>query len=787
MRCAILGFVAGAAYLQHCASLPGNGALFACAAGALALLAALRRRPAAAAFSGALLGFCWAALLAHMALAPQLASGDEGRDITVIGTVDSLPYRFEQGVRFNFAIEKAAGQTAAVPPRVALSWYSGFRGSVQQVGDVRPGERWQLTVRMQRPHGNANPHGFDYEAWLLEQGVRATGYVRPDRTGNRRLESFVFSARNVVEHCRSVLRERIVRALAGKEYAGVIVALVIGDQRAIDQSDWVVFNRTGVSHLISISGLHITMIAGLAALGVSALWRRSFFTGAQLPLLLPAQKVAALSGAAVALLYVLLAGFGVPAQRTLYMLAVVAAALWSGRIASVSHVLCAALGVVVLLDPWAVLWPGFWLSFGAVAVILYASVGRIGGHANGWRGALRVAAHTQYVVTVGLVPLTMLLFAQVSLVSPVANAFAIPLVSFVVTPLALAGSMLPAPLSDLLLGAAHMVVQGLALLLGWLGDMRLAIWTAPIPEAWVFVLALAGTVWMLAPRGWPHRWASAVALLPMFTQLPASPPPGQFAVTAFDVGQGMALLVETRHRRLLYDTGPAYTAESNGGNRVILPYLKARGIGTLDGMIVSHSDTDHAGGALPVLEALPVGWVASSLLPGHPVVRRATRHVRCVAGQRWRWDGVDFEMLHPGAASYGDPTLKANARSCTLRVSTGTRSILLAADIEAAQEAQLLLGARDKLHADVLLAPHHGSATSSTPGFLLAVQPSLGVFQVGHRNRYHHPDAVVYERYGAIGIRRLRTDESGAVMLDFGGDVDVREYRREHARYWYGR
>jgi competence protein ComEC len=292
---------------------------------------------------------------------------------------------------------------------------------------------------------------------------------------------------------------------------------------------------------------------------------------------------------------------------------------------------------------------------------------------------------------------------------------------------------------------------------------------------------------MLAPRGWPHRWAGAVALLPMFTQLPESPPPGQFAVTAFDVGQGMALLVETRHRRLLYDAGPSYTVESNGGNRVILPYVKARGIGTLDGMIVSHSDTDHAGGALPVLEALPVGWVASSLAAGHPIVRRAARHIRCVAGQRWRWDGVDFEMLHPGVASYADAKLKANARSCTLRVSTGTRSMLLTADIEAAQEAQLLLGARDKLRADVLLAPHHGSATSSTPGFLLAVQPSLGVFQVGHRNRYKHPKAEVYERYRELGIRRLRTDESGAVMLDFGRDVGVREYRREHARYWYGR
>jgi competence protein ComEC len=641
-------------------------------------------------------------------------------------------------------------------------------------------------VRLQRPHGNANPDGFDYEVWLLEQGVRATGYVRAD-AGNVRADSFVFSAGNVVERCRAALRDRILRALSGKPYAGVIVALVIGDQRAIDQSDWTVFNRTGVSHLISISGLHITMIAGLVALAVASLWRRSFFTEAQLPLLLPAQKVAALAGAVAALLYVLLAGFGVPAQRTLYMLSVVAAAMWLGRISSVSHVLCAALGLVVLLDPWAVLWPGFWLSFGAVAVILYASVGRVGKEPAGVVGALRAAARTQYVVTLGLVPLTMLLFSQVSLVSPLANAVAIPLVSLVVTPLALAGSLLPDPLCTFVLGAAHFVVELLAQLLAWLGGMRLAVWTAPAPPWWLFLLALAGTLWMLAPRGWPHRWAGAPAWLVLFTQLPSHPPDGTFRVTAFDVGQGMALLVETSGHRLLYDTGPSYAGDSNGGNRVLLPYLKARGIGSLDGMIVTHSDTDHSGGALALLEAVHIGWVSSSLWPNHAIVRAARTHSRCVAGQRWRWDGIDFEMLQPTTASYDNPALKPNARGCTLRVSGPARSMLLAADIEAAQEAQLLSGVHDKLHADVLLAPHHGSGTSSTPAFLSAVHPTLGVFQVGYRNRYRHPKKEVYERYGDMGIRRLRTDESGAVLIDFGNDVDVREYRHEHARYWYGR
>jgi competence protein ComEC len=750
------------------------------------VLLACARGPLRAACAGAMLGVAWAALVASVALADGLAKDDEGKDVTITGIVENLPYRFEQGIRFNVRVEQVAPGGFHVPSHIALSWYNGLHGSPERAAQVETGERWNLTVRLQRPHGNANPFGFDYEAWLLEQGVRATGYVRP-AASNQRTGAFVPGFGNVVERTRALLRDRILQALPGKEYAGVIVALVIGDQRGIDQSDWVVFNRTGISHLISISGLHITMVAGLFAWGAAALWRRSFFTKAQLPLLLPAQKVAALAGSGIALVYVLLAGFGVPAQRTLYMISVVAAALWFGRITSVTHVLCAALGVVVLLDPWAMLWPGFWLSFGAVAVILYANVGRVGEQAGGWRGALREGLRTQYAVTVGLVPLTMLLFAQVSLVSPVANAIAIPLVSFIVTPLALAGAVLPAPLSAPLLGFAHWCVAMLAHLLAWFGEQRLAVWAAPEPPAWLFVLAALGTLWMLAPRGWPHRWAGAAAWLPLLVQLPAHPDEGRLSVTAFDVGQGMALLVETRHHRLLYDTGPQYALDSNGGNRVIAPYLKGRGIAALDGIIVSHSDTDHSGGALALLASTKVGWVASSLWPNNAIVRAAPRHIRCAAGQHWRWDGVDFDMLHPSIESYADHALKANARSCTLRVSERGRSVLLAGDIEAPQEAQLVAAMAGRLHADVLLAPHHGSGTSSTPAFLRAVGPSLGIFQVGYRNRYHHPKPQVYERYGDLGVERLRTDETGAVMLDIGSTISIGEYRHDHARYWYGR
>jgi competence protein ComEC len=549
-----------------------------------------------------------------------------------------------------------------------------------------------------------------------------------------------------------------------------------------------VFNRTGIGHLISISGLHITMVAGLFAALVQALWRRSFFTGAQLPLLLPAQKAAAAAGIAMALLYVLLAGFGVPARRTLYMLAVVATALWLGRIARVSHVLCLALAAVVLFDPWAVLWPGFWLSFSAVAAILYATAGRAGlPHAGvGWRATLDGAARTQYAVTLGLAPLSVLLFGQVSLVGPLANAIAIPLVSFVVTPLALVGSVLPSPLSGWMLGAAHFLIEVLAGILGWMSGWRLAVWSAPVPPWWMVGLALAGTAWLLAPRGWPLRWLGAAAWLPLLGN-PGTAPSQGLQATAFDVGQGTAVLLETAHHRLLYDTGPTYTPESDGGSRVILPYLRGRGIGTLDAMVVSHSDSDHAGGALSVLGEIAVGWVASSLPPQHAIVRAAPLHRRCAAGQQWEWDGVRFEMLHPDSASYDNPRLAPNARSCTLKVSFGGHSLLLPGDIEAAQEAQLLADMPQRLPSTVLLAPHHGSGTSSTPAFLAAVQPELAVFQVGYHNRYHHPKPEVFERYGQLGIVRLRSDEAGAVSLNIDRTLDYSAYRITQARYWFGR
>lgn len=803
MRSAILGFVAGIACLQVQASLPSVLIIVLLFAGAVALLMVRRRlrlyssHIVMLAVAGACFGFGWASLLAHSHLAEELPLEWEGRDVTIIGTVDSLPSHFPQGIRFDFRVEQIAG-TAPVPSRIALSWYYSFQSNSQvQWQAPRPGERWQLTVRLRRPHGNANPHGFDYEAWLLERNLRATGTVRADdrfEAKNRRLDAFVPSLRAAVERSRATLRDRILAALPDDEYAGVIVALVIGDQRAISQSNWEVFNRTGINHLMSISGLHITMVAGMVAALVYALWRRSFFTRAGLPLVFPAQKAAALAGMITALIYVMLAGFGVPAQRTLYMLTVVALALWSGRLTGVSHVLCIALAVVLLLDPWAVLWPGFWLSFAAVALIMYVSVGRAGYfrmRAASLGGKLReaglAAARTQYAITIGLVPLTVLLFSQVSIVGPLANAVAIPLVSFVITPLALVGSVVPLPLAEWVLGAAHAVLAALVAYLGWLSTLSIAVWRTPAPSMWMLLLALAGAAWMLAPRGWPLRWMGAFAWLPLILNGASSPSGKEVWITAFDVGQGSAVLVETAKHRLLYDTGPRYTPESDSASRVILPYLRGRGIDALDGMVISHGDIDHAGGAATLLQEIAISRTWSSLPPDNSLVQGLPQHELCSAGQAWVWDEVVFEMLYPPPESHDDPGLKPNARSCTLKVSMGKHALLLPGDIERRQESALVAQYDAKLSSSILLVPHHGSGTSSTLEFLQATRPELALFQVGYRNRYRHPKQEVYERYGDMGIKRLRTDETGAVMLRMAETIEISEYRRVRARYWHGR
>jgi competence protein ComEC len=782
MRLNIVCFALGVWLLQRQAELPAPPAIWLGAAAAAGALWLPRQfplpEPVRALFATAacgVLGFCWAAACAQWRMADALPPEWEGRDIVLTGVVAGLPQPYQRSVRFEFDVEAVHTPGASVPPRILLAWWgrAARENSPTTFAAVRAGERWLLTVRLRRPRGGANPHGFDYEAWLFERGIRATGYVRTISDA-RKLADRVDRPRYWIAAARERLRSRILAALPQRPYAGVIAALAIGDQRAIPPGQWQVFTRTGVNHLMSISGLHVTMVSGLVFALAYWVWRRS----ARLVLKLPARKAAAAAGLAAAFVYTLLAGFGVPAQRTLYMLAVAAAALWRGRITSVSTVLAAALFTVLLLDPWAVLTPGFWLSFGAVAVIMWATSRRIA-QPHWLPGWLKV----QWAVTVALVPPLIALFQQVSLVSPLANAIAIPVVSLAVVPLTLIGAVLPV---DFVLQLAQQIMAWCGALLEALSALPAAVWQQHAPPPWAVAAAAAGAFWLLLPRGFPTRWLGAVLFAPLALTAGPRLGEGELRVTVLDVGHGLAVAAVTRNHALLYDSGPAFGPGADSGNRIIVPFLRAAGVKALAGMIVSHDDIDHSGGAVSVLQALPVGWLASSLPDTDPPPFEATHAYRCYAGQRWEWDGVAFEILHPQPASYDEPRFRDNDRSCVLKIAARWGGVLLPADIERKSERELVARAAERLRADVLIAPHQGSRTSSTADFVAAVAPRAVIFPVGYRNRFGHPHAEVVERYQALGSHIYRTDRDGAVTVIFSapGTIRIEPHRARYRRYW---
>jgi competence protein ComEC len=768
MTFAALAFAAGVILLQQQATLPSPAW-----SGLLPLLGllALRSRifilPLAA-----VAGFVWAGAAAHVRIGDWLGTALEGRDLEVIGVVSSLPAVSERSVRFEFEVESAAGER--VPKKVLLSWYRSAAGASDDAepallgAAVHPGERWRFTVRLRRPHGNVNPHGFDYEAWLLERGIGATGYVR-QRGSPRKL-----GARNGildrVELAREAVRERFQAGLGATPAAGVLSALAVGDQRAISAEEWRLFSRTGVTHLMSISGLHVTLVSGLAAWLAAFLWRRA----PALSLRLPARKAAAAAAIAAALGYTLLAGFAVPAQRTFYMVTVVALALWSGRIASPTRTLALALLVVVLLDPWAPLAPGFWLSFGAVALIFYVATGWTAPEPRPMQWV-----RMQWAITVGLAPAALLLFGQFSIAGPLANALAIPLVSVIITPLALLAAVLPA---QALLDVAGWLVEWLLQFLEFCAALPGALWQQHAPAPWTLAPALIGVAWLLAPRGVPGRACGAALLAPALLVVPPAPAPGEAWITTFDVGQGLAVLVRTAARTLLYDAGPAFGPQADSGGRVVVPALRAEGTLSVDLLVLTHEDSDHVGGALTVLESVEVLALASSLPSIHALNALTASPRRCRAGTRWEWDGVRFEFLHPGPAH---DRARRNNQSCVLRVAAAGGAMLLTGDIERAAEASLLSSG---VRSDVLLVPHHGSRTSSSAEFIAAVAPRWAVVPAGYRNRFGHPVAEVLGRYRAAGVELLRTDLDGAVSVRLlRSGVQVGSERRSQPRYWRAR
>jgi competence protein ComEC len=522
----------------------------------------------------------------------------------------------------------------------------------------------------------------------------------------------------------------------------VLAALAVGDQAAIDPALWTLFNATGVGHLMSISGLHVTMVGALGGLAVGLAWRARALARLGLPGRVPAPVARGVAAVLVAFAYAGLAGWGVPAQRTCFMLAVGVLLLAAGRTASVVAAVGSAAAAIVALDPWAPLSAGFWLSFGAVVAIVWAGSG---GRAHERRllEAMRDAVRTQWAASVALLPAGAWFFASASVVGPLANAFAIPLIGLVVVPLALAGGVLGLVSTD---AAAWLVVPAAVLLDGLVAALE------------------------------------ALAALPGATVTVPTPGPA-----ALDVGQGMAAVVQVGERTLVYDTGPTLGPQLDAGGRTIAPWLRSIGVRRIDLLVVSHQDDDHAGGARSLMRAVRVDALASSLPDDHPIVAAAPVARRCVRGERWTWGDAEFEWLHPADPPEPARRSPTNAVSCVLRVRHPAGTLLLAGDVEAPQERRLVeLFGRDGLAADVLLVPHHGSTTSSTEPFVDAVGPRWAIVQAAYRSRFGHPHPRVVERYLRRGVELLRSDADGAVQLRLreGAPTRVQRSRLEPARYW---
>lgn len=716
----------------------------------------------------------------------------QGVDVVVQGVVVSLPQATERGQRWRFAVEQAwdsQGQAIQLPPLLGLSHYTDTPGQERLL--VQAGERWRWTLRLKSPHGARNPHGFDAELWWWSQGVQATGYVRPQAPATP--ERLGQTRQAPLEQARAWMRERLQASPGSTRALGVVTALVTGDQAAIDKADWALFRDTGVAHLVSISGLHITMFAWLAVALVGGLWRRS----AWLCLRWPAPQAAAWAGLLLATLYALFSGWGIPAQRTLLMLAVVVGLRSLGLVWPWQRVWLLALALVLVWDPWALLQAGFWLSFVAVAMLFLLTpeeAAQIDTDADAatedapppslpvrlWR-SLREMARVQWWLGLALAPLTLLLFGQVSIVGFFTNLWAIPWVTLVLTPLSMLGALWP-----VLWTAAAWCAQAMLWGLGWMAQWPAAVLYLALPPWWLGALAAVGGLWLLLP--WPLwlRGLGLPLLLPAVLWHNPRPAMGQFELLALDIGQGSAILLRTAQHSLLWDAGPRWSATGDAGSQTIVPLLRAQGE-RLDKLIISHADMDHAGGAASVLAAQPQAQLwGSGIAKLAAEANRSQQWQACAQGQSWQWDGVQFRFLWPDArwlAQYAKPS-DTNAQSCVLHIQAQDgRSALLTGDMEAAQELALLSQGQVP-RADVLLVAHHGSKTSTTSAWLQAVQPRVAIVQSGWRNRFGHPAPIVVQRIEQQGSLLRNTADCGAVAWQSSAPAQAPCERQLRPRYW---
>ena len=737
MRTGVLALLAGLLLLRFLPELPPFWLL--AVLSVAGLLFAYRSYPIAL----LLFGFSWACVSAQWALDDRLAPQLDARTLWLQGQVVGLP-EVAQGV-VRFQVEQATSRRDKLPARLRVSWYDG--------PVVRAGETWRLAVRLKRPHGLVNPQAFDYEAWLLAQRIGATGTVKSGE---------LIAPASGTGAWRDRLRQQLLATSAhGRE--GALAALVLGDDSGLSTADWQVLQNTGTVHLMVISGQHIGLlatllyglVAGLARLG---LWPRHWPW-------LPCACVLAFGGA---LAYGLLAGFEVPVQRACMMVGLALLWRWRFRHLGVWLPLSVALLVVLLGEPLASLQPGFWLSFGAVMLLVLIFSGRLGAW-SWWSTLLRA----QWAMAVGLLPLLLVLGLPVSASGPVANLVAVPVVSLLVVPLALLGTLLlPLPeIAFVLLGVAGWVLDLLFILLA-----QLAVWLpAWLPSAlpfWAWLLVACGALLLLLPAALPVRSLGALLLLPLLFGPQQRPEYGRAEVWVLDVGQGLSVLVRTQEHELLYDAGPRF-GEFDTGERVVWPSLRALDVRGLDLLLISHADNDHAGGAAAIQRGLPVKQVLS----GEPDTLASVLKARtCVSGQRWQWDGVQFTTWRWAGAANG------NQASCVLHVEANGERLWLTGDIDS-QAEQALLGSGLPMPAQWLLAPHHGSRSSSSAALLAQVRPAAALISRGAHNAFGHPHPEVLARYRALDVRLYDTAEQGAVRIRLGA-FEPAQGLRDHARFW---
>ena len=754
-------FVAGVAALENepalpdamwCASLPVAVQL---------MIMKIRASPLLALVAG----YSWAAFVAHVQMGASVSELVEGRDVEVVGIVRGLPEVDMRRARFDFHVRDSSHAPLA-GGRVRLSWY-GARAT------PAPGSVWRLTVRLRRPRGWRNPGGSDYEGWLFANRIVATGYVKDGE--------IVGSAPGVslarIDAVRAGLALSIRSALDGYGSEGLVRALAIGDRSGVSERHWRTLRVTGIAHLMAISGLHIGMAAGAAYWVARCAW--TFLPRAAL--LIAAPQVAGLAALLAAFGYALLAGLALPTQRALLMLGVVFGSRLARRYIPSSHSLALALVAVLVVDPHSVRAAGFWLSFVAVAVIVMALATRPAASLHTFSGRLRTMATAQLAVTVGLAPVTLSVFAEQSMVSPLVNALVIPLVGVIVVPVILLGllaGVVHPGAGAAMLGAAAVVLDTLWPVIEWVAAHAVMLGAPGEIGTWQIAAAAVGVLIVLAPRGLTIRWLGLAWMLPMIAMRPAPIDLGAYRMTVLDVGHGLAVVVETARHVLVYDTGPR-VGRLDAVALAVLPYLARRGHATVDRVVLSHGDTDHAGGYGRLARSVAIG----SMVANGPV-HSHDPDLECTAGGGWDWDGVYFEVLYP----FGERPGFDNAHSCVIRIEGPGGSALLTGDLESAGEQALVARSGQRLATDVLVVPHHGSTTSSTRQLLDSVSPSIALFSASEHGRFRLPHPDVVSRYADSGVATYSTSRCGAITVEFLPERApriVRLEREAERRYWH--